>query len=313
MRIDLRGTVTKPWNDAAMAEAGVGDDVYGEDPTVNRLEECAAEILGKEAALFVTSGTQGNQIAILCHAGPGDEIILEADSHIFQYEAGAASALAGVQLRPLRGIRGKMDPEEVERAIRDSDIHFPRTALICLENTHNRAGGAVLPTDHMAALREVADRHGIPVHLDGARLFNAAVALGVEAREIARFADSVSVCLSTGLGAPVGSLLAGPKSLIDEARRWRKRLGGGMRQAGVIAAPALLALTKWWTGWRRIRNAKRLACALAERRAFGGPDQVKPTSSSPTFQTRAKRRRSWTGWPRKGCWPSPSDRPPSVS
>lgn len=279
MRIDLRSdTVTKPTEAMrrAMAEAEVGDDVYGEDPTVNRLEECAAEILGKEAALFVTSGTQGNQIAILCHAGPGDEIILEADSHIFQYEAGAASALAGVQLRPLRGIRGKMDPEEVERAIRDSDIHFPRTALICLENTHNRAGGAVLPTDHMAALREVADRHGIPVHLDGARLFNAAVALGVEAREIARFADSVSVCLSKGLGAPVGSLLAGPKSLIDEARRWRKRLGGGMRQAGVIAAPALLALTKMVDRLAEDhKNAKRLACALAETKGFSvDPDQV---------------------------------------
>ena len=317
MRIDLRSdTVTKPTEAMrrAMAEAEVGDDVYGEDPTVNRLEECAAEILGKEAALFVTSGTQGNQIAILCHAGPGDEIILEADSHIFYYEAGAASALAGVQTRPLPGRRGMMDPADVEGAIRGDDIHFPRTALICLENTHNRAGGAVLPLDRMAALREVAD-HRIPVHLDGARLFNAAVAMGVDVREFARFADSVSVCLSKGLGAPVGSLLAGEKAFIDEARQWRKRLGGGMRQAGVIAAPALLALTEWWNGWRRItRMPGDWPLPWRKRKGFRSiRPRWRPTSSSPTFQTRAKPpKRSWTGWPRKGSWPSPSARPPSA-
>lgn len=279
MRIDLRSdTVTKPTEAMrrAMAEAEVGDDVYGEDPTVNRLEERAAEILGKEAALFVTSGTQGNQIAVLCHAGSGDEIILEADSHIFYYEAGAASALAGVQTRPLPGRRGMMDPADVEGAIRGDDIHFPRTALICLENTHNRAGGAVLPPERMAALREVADKHRIPVHLDGARLFNAAVAMGVDVRELARFADSVSVCLSKGLGAPVGSLLAGEKAFIDEARQWRKRLGGGMRQAGVIAAPALLALTDMVERLAEDHeNARRLAVALAETEGFSiDPAQV---------------------------------------
>lgn len=245
--IDLRSdTVTKPTEEmrAAAYEAEVGDDVYGEDPTVSKLEETAAHLLGKEEALFVTSGTQGNQIAILVHCKPGQEVILEEESHIFYYESGAASALAGIQTRTIRGNRGAMDPERVREAIRGEDIHFPETGLICLENTHNRAGGACIPLSNMEKIHQLATEHSIPVHLDGARLFNAAASLGVSVSELAKNSDSVQICLSKGLGAPVGSILAGDRDFINKARRWRKRLGGGMRQAGVIAAPGLVALTK---------------------------------------------------------------------
>lgn len=247
MKIDLRSdTFTKP-TDAmirAMAEAEVGDDVYREDPTVNRLEEMAAERLGKEAALFVTSGTQGNQVAVLTHCVNGDEVIVEADSHIFYYEGGAMSALAGVQTRALTGVRGALQAKDVEKAIRARDIHFPRTKLICMENTHNRAGGAVITPEQMRSVYEVAQKKGVAVHLDGARLFNAAIALGVDVRELSRYTDSLSVCLSKGLSAPVGSILAGERGFIEEARWWRKKLGGGMRQAGYLAAPGIIALTE---------------------------------------------------------------------
>ncbi|UKK98927.1 low-specificity L-threonine aldolase [Brevibacillus brevis] len=247
MKIDLRSdTVTKPTEEMlrAMAEAEVGDDVYREDPTVNRLEAIAAEILGKEAALFVTSGTQGNQVAVLTHCVNGDEVIAEADSHIFYYEGGAMSALAGVQTRTLVGERGALRAEEVERAIRGNNIHFPRTKLICLENTHNRAGGAVISIAQMKSVYAIAQKQGIPVHLDGARLFNAAVAQGVAVSELSAFADTVQICLSKGLSAPVGSILAGDRAFIEEARWWRKKLGGGMRQAGYLAAPGIIALTR---------------------------------------------------------------------
>jgi threonine aldolase len=243
--IDLRSdTVTVPTKEMrrAMFEAEVGDDVYGEDPTVNRLQEMAAEMLGKEDALLVTSGTMGNQTAVLTHCRPGTEVILEQDCHIFYYEAAAASVFAGVQMRPLKGIRGALSAEQVEAAIREDDIHLPPTSLICLENTHNRAGGTVIPLETMAAVYEVAVRHGLPLHLDGARLFNAAVALGVPAKELAACATTIQFCLSKGLGAPIGSVIVGPKAWIDEARRWRKRLGGGMRQAGIIAAAGIVAL-----------------------------------------------------------------------
>lgn len=243
--IDLRSdTVTKPDERMrkAMYEAEVGDDVYGEDPTVNRLEQRAAEILGKEAALFVTSGTQGNQIAGLVHCRPGQEVILESQAHIFLYEGAAMSALAGVQLKTIEGIRGAMDPLEVEQAIRGKDIHEPETGLICLENTHNKAGGVVLPVEHMKAVYEVAQLHQIPVHLDGARLFNAQAATGIPVAEFAKYTDTVQFCLSKGLGAPVGSIIAGSHDFIAKARKWRKRLGGGLRQVGVLAAPALIAL-----------------------------------------------------------------------
>lgn len=246
-KIDLRSdTVTKPTEAMieAMARAEVGDDVYKEDPTVHRLEEIAADYLGKEAALFVTSGTQGNQVAVLTHCVNGDEVILEAESHLFYYEAGAMAALAGVQTRTLTGVRGAMHATDVEKAIRGVNIHFPRTKLICMENTHNRAGGAVLTPDQMKAVYDVASARHIPVHLDGARLYNAAVALGIDVRELTRHTDTVQVCLSKGLSAPVGSVLAGDRDFIDEARWWRKKLGGGMRQAGYLAAPGILALTE---------------------------------------------------------------------
>jgi threonine aldolase len=245
--IDLRSdTVTKPTEAMirAMAEAEVGDDVYGEDPTVNRLESIAAERLGKEAALFVTSGTQGNQVAVLTHCVNGDEVILEADSHIFYYEGGAVAALAGVQTRTVAGIRGALQASDVAYAIRGKNIHYPRTKLVCMENTHNRAGGAVISPEQMREVYEVANRHGVRVHLDGARLFNAAVASKRDVSEFTRYTDSVQVCLSKGLSAPVGSILAGSRDFIDEARWWRKKLGGGLRQAGYLAAPGILALTE---------------------------------------------------------------------
>jgi threonine aldolase len=243
--IDLRSdTVTKPTEEMRKAaySAEVGDDVYGEDPTVNKLEETAAKILGKEEALFVTSGTQGNQIAVLTHCRPGNEIILEAESHIFYYESGAVAALAGVQTRTIKGERGVMSPILVEDAIRGDDQHFPETGLICLENTHNRAGGAIIPLDNMRAIFEIAQNNKIPVHIDGARLFNAAAASQRSVSEFTQYCDTVQICLSKGLGAPVGSILAGNREFIAKARKWRKRLGGGLRQVGMIAAPGLVAL-----------------------------------------------------------------------
>ncbi|UOQ44801.1 aminotransferase class I/II-fold pyridoxal phosphate-dependent enzyme [Halobacillus salinarum] len=244
--IDLRSdTVTKPTSAMRMAafEAEVGDDVYGEDPTVRRLEEMAAEKLGKEAALFVTSGTQGNQIAILTHCQPGQEVVLEAESHLFLYEGAAMSAFAGVQPRTIKGIRGAMNPEEIKASIRAEDVHFPETGLICLENTHNKSGGSIVPLENMQAIYDVARSCQIPVHLDGARLFNAAVASGISAARYADQADTVQFCLSKGLGAPAGSIIAGSQAFITKARKWRKRLGGGLRQAGIIAAPGIVALT----------------------------------------------------------------------
>ena len=245
--IDLRSdTVTKPTEEMRRAafDAEVGDDVYKEDPTVNKLEEVAASLLGKEAALFVTSGTQGNQIAVLTHCRPGNEILLEAESHIFYYESGAVAALAGVQTRTIQGVNGQMDPFAVKAAIRGDDQHFPETGLICIENTHNRAGGAVVPVENMKAIYEVAKEANIPVHVDGARLFNAAASVGCSVKEFTQYCDTVQICLSKGLGAPIGSIIAGPKEFIARARKWRKRLGGGLRQVGVIAAPGLVALTK---------------------------------------------------------------------
>ena len=243
--IDLRSdTVTRPTPEMrrAMATAELGDDVYGEDPTVNRLQELAAEMLGKEEALLVSSGTQGNQVSILTHCSPGSEVIMEEEAHIFNYEAGAAAALAGVQLRTLKGERGIPTPAQFSDAIREENVHFPPAALFCLENTHNRAGGAIIPLEKMEAVFQLARSRSIPVHLDGARLFNAAVATGVPAHRYAAACDSVQICLSKGLAAPVGSLIAGPREWIARARRWRKILGGGMRQAGIIAAPGIIAL-----------------------------------------------------------------------
>jgi threonine aldolase len=224
----------------AMFKAEVGDDVYGDDPTVKELEEYAAHISGKEAALFVPSGTFGNQLALFTHCRRGDEVLLGDDCHIVMHEVGAASVIAGVQLRTLSSRKGELDPEEIRRKIRGEDIHYPRTGLICLENAHSN--GRVVSLENMSEIYSLAKEYGIPVHLDGARLFNAAVHLEKEAAEISAFCDSVMFCLSKGLCAPVGSMLAGGRDFIDRARKGRKLMGGGMRQAGILAAAGLVAL-----------------------------------------------------------------------
>lgn len=245
--IDLRSdTVTKPTEEMrkAMYMAEVGDDGYGEDPTVNLLEQKAAELLDKEAGLFLVSGTMGNQVAVLTWTNPGEEIILEAESHLFYYEAGGLSANAGVQAFLIHGEDGVMDIEDIKNAIRPKARVFPKTSLIVLENTHNRAGGKILPLDYMKRVHELCREYDIPIHLDGARIFNASIALKVPVREIAKYADSVMFCLSKGLGCPMGSLLVGSKEFIEEARKSRQRLGGGLRQAGVVAACGIIALEK---------------------------------------------------------------------
>ncbi|WP_283150093.1 low-specificity L-threonine aldolase [Silvimonas soli] len=242
--IDVRSdTVTHPTPAmrAAMAAAPVGDDVYGDDPTVSQLEQRAASVLGKDAALFVPSGTFGNQLALFTHCDQGDEVIAGEDSHIVWHEVGAAAIIAGVNLRPIPAPRGVLKPEEIRRRIRPGgDIHLPRTSLLCLENAYS-SGQVVSLADSKAAW-EVAQEAGIKVHLDGARLFNAAAALQVPAQQIAQYADSVMFCLSKGLAAPVGSMLVGATDFIERARKKRKLMGGGLRQAGVLAAPGLLAL-----------------------------------------------------------------------
>ena len=266
--IDLRSdTVTKPTEAMrqAMANAEVGDDVFREDPTVKVLEAEAAEIFGKEAGLFVPSGTMGNQIAVLTHTSRGDEVILEAEAHLFYYEVGGLGALAGVQTRTVKGDKGVLSANQVRDAIRLSDIHFPRTSLICLENTHNRAGGRVMNLEQMSAIGSVAKEFNIPIHLDGARVFNAAVALNTDVRVLTQDCDSVMFCLSKGLGAPVGSLLVGSSTWIEKARRWRKMLGGGMRQVGVLAAAGLIALKEMPSRLAEDHGlAKNLAMGLAE-------------------------------------------------
>jgi threonine aldolase len=242
--IDLRSdTVTRPTEGMrrAMLEAPVGDDVFGEDPTVNRLEEYVAELLGKEAALYAPSGTMTNQIGVHVNTIRGEEVLLHEGSHIFVYEAGAPAMLSGVQLRTLPGENGVLDPEAVRAAVRPEDVHFPRSRLLSLENTHNTAGGKVYPLEDFAATAATAKELGLKIHLDGARLFNAQAATGVPASEWCAHVDTVSVCSSKGLGAPVGSLLAGDAETIREAHRARKAFGGGMRQAGIIAAASLYA------------------------------------------------------------------------
>jgi threonine aldolase len=243
--INLRSdVVTLPTEEMleAIRAAVMGDDNKGEDPTANRLEEMAAAKLGKEAALLVTSGTMGNLVGMLAHTQHGQEVIIEDGAHIFTSEQGGAAAIGGLMVTRVKGEYGYPRPEDVEAAIRPDDIHSPRTGLICLENTHNRAGGTVITPAQLRAMRQMADRHRLPIHVDGARLFNAAVALGVDVTEIVRDVDSATFCLSKGLSCPVGAILAGSNDYIARARRWRKILGGGMRQAGVIAAPGIVAL-----------------------------------------------------------------------
>lgn len=243
--VDLRSdTVTRPSAAmrAAIAAAEVDDDVLGKDPTVERLERRTAELLGKEAALFFPSGTQANQTGILLHTEPGSEAICEADAHVFHYEYASASWLAGVQLVPVPSERGRLPADRVRAAIRPGDRHHPRTTLICVEQTHGASGGSVVPLDTLDALRRVADEHGLPIHMDGARLWHAAVALGRPPAAVAATADTVMASLSKGLGCPAGSMLAGPAELIERAWTIRKRLGGGMRQVGILAAAGLHAL-----------------------------------------------------------------------
>ncbi|HWR23972.1 MAG TPA: low-specificity L-threonine aldolase [Feifaniaceae bacterium] len=262
--IDLRSdTVTQPTRAMreAMANAPVGDDVYGDDPTVNELERLAAERLNKEAALFVASGTMGNQLCVMAQTRRGDEVIVGDESHVFVHEVGAAAVLSAVTLRQLHFENGMFDAKEIERAIRTEDIHEPPTTLICMENA--LSNGRVVPLSTMAEVYAAAKKHDLRVHLDGARLFNAAVALGVDAKEITRYADTVSCCLSKGLCAPVGSVIAGDRAFIERARKYRKMLGGGMRQAGILAAAGILALTDM-TGRLIIdhENAKYMAREL---------------------------------------------------
>jgi threonine aldolase len=239
-------TVTRPTEKMrkAMAEAVVGDDVLGDDPTVQKLESLAAEVMGKEAGLFVPSGTMGNSIAVKVWTRELDEVIVEARSHIYNMESTHMTFISRVTPRPLASQRGAMDPEEVERNIRKPSAYIPRTSLICVENTHNNWSGAVVPLENIKALREIADRYEVKLHLDGARIFNASAASGVPVKKYAALADSVMFCLSKGLSAPVGSLLVSKKDVIDYARRVRKALGGGMRQVGVLAAPGIIALTE---------------------------------------------------------------------
>ena len=244
--VDFRSdTVTHPTPEMrrAMADAEVGDDVHGEDPTVNRLEEMAADKLGKEAGMFVSSGTMGNLVSILAHAQRGDEIIVGDKAHVFRAEAGGVSALGGVAYHTVANDhRGMLDPDEVEEAIRPSNVHYARTAVIALENTHNGCGGAVLTPEDIHTIADVARRHEIRMHIDGARIFNAAVYLETPAADLVADADSVTFCLSKGLSCPVGSVVCGSNEFIEQARWWRKMVGGGMRQAGIIAAAGVVAL-----------------------------------------------------------------------
>ena len=267
--IDLRSdTVTKPSPAMreAMARAEVGDDIYGEDPTVNRLQEIGAALVGKRAALFVPSGTLGNQLSLRAQAEPGREVIVEGYSHIIRYEQGAAAALAGVQLHWVTGTHGLMTAEEVQRAIRPKDPYSIQSALICIENTHNAGGGRVYPHSNIQAIRAVATAHGIPMHLDGARLFNAVVASGVSAAEYAKHFETVTFCLSKGLGAPAGSLIATDDlSVMERLRRFRRMYGGAMRQSGILAAAGLYALEHHIQRLKEDHtNAKRLAARLQE-------------------------------------------------
>jgi threonine aldolase len=275
-KIDLRSdTVTVPTQEMreAMASAEVGDDVYGEDPTVNKLEEVAAEKVGKEAGLFVTSGTQGNLIALLAHCSKGDGAILGADCHIYNYEGGGIAAIAGVLPLLVDDTGGIMSKESVKKWCRPHNVHFAPARLLCLENTHNRQGGNAVSPSVFREVAEAAKAEGLSVHLDGARIFNAAVAWGVDVKEYTTAVDTVQLCLSKGLGAPVGSVLCGPKDFIEKARHWRKRLGGGMRQAGVIAACGLIAVEKMVD---RLEEDHKNAALLAELLEEGGLHVEKP-------------------------------------
>jgi threonine aldolase len=277
--IDLRSdTVTKPTPGMrqAMAEAEVGDDVFGEDPSVNALQEKVAKILGKEASIFVPTGTMANQLAIKSHTQPADEVIVEASSHCFNFESGAGGALSGVQFYLLKGTRGILEASQIEEAIRPNHYYLPVTKLICLENTHNSGGGSIYPIERMRDIYQLAKSRSLMVHLDGARLWNASAASGIKPYEYAQWADSVSVCISKGLGAPVGSLVSGSKAFIDRVHRFRKMFGGGMRQVGILAAAGTYALDHHVERLREDhQNAKHLALGLKEIEGVSvNPDHV---------------------------------------
>jgi threonine aldolase len=268
--IDLRSdTVTEPTLEMldAMHSAKVGDDVYGDDPTVNLLEEKAAEIMGKESALFVPTGTFGNQLAILTHTERGNEVIIPQSNHIVVHEVGASAVIAGVQLRTLNDNYGIPSMSDLKNAFRGNDIHFPRTGLVCLENAHS--SGKVIPIEVLKEIFECSKNHNTPVHLDGARIFNAAQALKTEAAEIARYTDSVMFCLSKGLCSPIGSMLAGTKEFILKARKNRKLMGGGLRQAGYLAAAGLISIEKMASRlWEDHENARYLAGRMESLKNF---------------------------------------------
>lgn len=278
--VDMRSdTITQPTPAMrqAMSEAKVGDDVFGEDPTVSRLEEMVAKRLGKEAALFVASGTMANLVSQLTHCGRGNEMILGDQSHMFVYEQGGSAALGGIHPRILENMPdGTIALEDIEDAIRPDNVHFPRTKLIVLENTHNRCNGSPLDVGYIHSVAEMASRYGLKLHVDGARLFNASAALGVDAKDLVADADSVSICLSKGLAAPVGSVVSGSSDFISEARRNRKVVGGGMRQAGILAAAGIVALTEMVDRLADDHeNAGKLAQGLANMEGlFIDPDVV---------------------------------------
>ena len=262
--IDLRSdTVTRPSKEMreAIANAEVGDDVFGDDPTVNKLQEMCAQLTGKEAALYVPTGCMANNLAIKAQTNPSDEIIVEHDAHIIKYENAAPSFISGVQVMPVKGTRGVMNVDDVKAAIRPDWYHFPKTAVICLENTHNRAGGTIYPIDEIKKMNTLAKSSNIKMHLDGARIFNASVETGISIKDYASHFDSISFCFSKGLGAPVGSILCSDRKTIEIAHRFRKVLGGGMRQAGIIAAAALYAL---YHNVNRLKDDHRKARYFAE-------------------------------------------------
>jgi len=262
--IDLRSdTVTLPTEEMleAIRHAELGDDVYGEDPTVNKLEETTAEKMGKEAALLVTSGTQANLVSVMSNTQRGDSVMLEAESHINWYEVGGISAIGGIFPITVKGNLGVPDLGDIEEAIRPKSLHFPETTLICIENTHNRAGGTIITPDRIKAISDVAKNHGLRLYMDGARIFNAAVALKIDVREFTKHVDNLMFCLSKGLSCPIGSLVVGSQEFINRARKRRKILGGGMRQAGIIAAPGIIALEKMIN---RLEEDHRNARLLAE-------------------------------------------------
>jgi threonine aldolase len=277
--IDLRSdTVTKPTPAmrAAMAAAEVGDDVYREDPTVLRLEEKTAALLGKEAALFVPSGTMGNQMGVRVHCQPGDEFLCNSDCHIYMYEQAAAAQLFGLSARPVAAEGHLLTVEHLQDKVRPDDVHHPRTRLVTLENSHNRGGGRVLPYDEVVRICDWAKAQGLARHLDGARLFNAVIASRISAAEWSKHFDTISVCFSKGLGAPIGSALAGPRDKIEQARRLRKALGGGWRQAGILAAAAIYALDHHVERLAEDHaNAQVLAAAVRETKGLAlDPEQV---------------------------------------